>query len=429
MRVSSVGRLVTRIHRNALGIFAVAVLFYAALSLFISLRIGRSVGELSVFFDGHLYLSIARSFPLPYSAEGIDYAGHSPGYPAVAWLIRLATPSSLVNWGEAMLMALWIPAGAAVALFFLVAQKLEADPWVPTLAFALANPVWLLSAATPHAEPVAIALLLGALLAHLSGRTAIAGIVLALAVLTRLPSAVLGAWLFFGILAASQFRLRPNLIHAFGSLAAFGLLNAYLYWRIPAFEGIAEAHSVFWNTSVVWPFVGLIKGIQSDFWPSLGYETTYGLLTLYVVAMGAALWTRDRMSLELGLWVLMTAGAAASFRGIMGVWDYPRLSIPAWPAALLIVARSVRHVRSRAATGIALVLIAVAASVGLWSLLAEGRGPYQSQLVQFPWLEREMKSLDRDAPRWVDFRAFHRRAGVPGRAVPRLPGPESPDGR
>lgn len=419
----------TRIHRNAVGIFAVVALSYAALSFLIALRIGRPVGELSVFFDGHLYLSIARSFPLPYSEQALDYAGHSPGYPAAAWLIRLATPNSLVNWGEAMLLALWIPAAAAVALFFLVAKKLEADPWIPTLAFAIANPVWLLSAATPHAEPVAVALLLGALLAHLSGRTAIAGLALALAVLTRLPSAVLGAWLFFGILASSQFRPRPNLIHAFGSIAAFALLNAYLYWRIPAFEGIADAHSIFWNTSVVWPFVGLIKGIQSDFWPSLGYETTYGLLTLYFVAMGAAVWTRDRMSLELGLWVLMTAGAAASFRGIMGVWDYPRLSIPAWPAALLIVARTSRHVRSRAATAIALVLIAVGGSVGLWSLLAEGRGPYQSQLVRFPWLEREMKSLDRDRPHWVDFRAFHRRSRVPGAAVPPLPRPESPDER
>lgn len=419
----------TRTHKHAVGIFAVAALFYAALSFLIALRIGRPVGELSVFFDGHMYLSIARSLPLPYSEHALDYAGHSPGYPAAAWLTHVATPNSLVNWGDAMLLALWIPAAAAVALFFVVVQKLEADPWIPTLAFAIANPVWLLSSATPHAEPLAVALLLGALLAHLNGRAAIAGIALALAVLTRLPSAVLGAWLFFGILAAHQFRFRPNLIHAFGSIAAFALLNAYLYWRIPVFEGISQAHSVFWNTSVVWPFAGLIAGLGSDLWTHPGFEITYGLLALYFVAMGAAAWTRDRMSLELGLWVLLTAGAAASFRGLLGLWDYPRLSIPAWPAALLIVARTSRHVRSRAATAIACVLIAVGASVGLWSLLAEGRGPYQSQLVRFPWLEREMKSLDRDAPRWVNFRTFHRQRRVPRATVPPLRRPESPNER
>ena len=82
-----------------------------------------------------------------------------------------------------------------------------------------------------------------------------------------------------------------------------------------------------------------------------------------------------------------------------------------------------------AATALALLLIAVAASVGLWSVLAEGRGPYQSQLVTFPWLEREMKSLDGDSPRWVDFRAFHRRVRLPKATVPPLPRPESLDER
>jgi len=72
-----------------------------ALSLATSLfALGPSgVAELGVYFDGHFYIEIARSFPLPYAPEGRDYLGQAPGfsallYPACSHSIACASRST-----------------------------------------------------------------------------------------------------------------------------------------------------------------------------------------------------------------------------------------------------------------------------------------------------------------------------------------------
>ena len=46
---------------------------------------------LGVFFDGHLYVEIAKSFPIPFGPGANDYLGQSPVYPAFIFVARLLT--------------------------------------------------------------------------------------------------------------------------------------------------------------------------------------------------------------------------------------------------------------------------------------------------------------------------------------------------
>ena len=66
----------------------------------------NGVTELGVYFDGHFYIEIARSFPLPFSPDGIDYMGQAPGFSAALYLARLATPDA-VDWGMLALGTTW----------------------------------------------------------------------------------------------------------------------------------------------------------------------------------------------------------------------------------------------------------------------------------------------------------------------------------
>ena len=62
-----------------------------------SLAIGPlelTYSNFGLFYDGHLYIEIAKSFPLPFGSGARDYMGHAPGYPALIALVR---------WGSAVL--------------------------------------------------------------------------------------------------------------------------------------------------------------------------------------------------------------------------------------------------------------------------------------------------------------------------------------
>ena len=68
-------------------IVPVALLFATSLAVYVgtAARIAQSAAtpltSLGVFFDSHIYVEIARSFPFPYAAEAIDYTALFPGYP------------------------------------------------------------------------------------------------------------------------------------------------------------------------------------------------------------------------------------------------------------------------------------------------------------------------------------------------------------
>ena len=130
--------------RESLLVFALALAFQVATAALAAQSAGIPLAHLGVYFDGHLYIEIAKSFPLPYAPEGRHYLGHAPGYPALIALLRQLTPASWVDWGLAALLASWIPAALSASAFHALCRAAGCAPLWPTLLFVVANPRWLL---------------------------------------------------------------------------------------------------------------------------------------------------------------------------------------------------------------------------------------------------------------------------------------------
>jgi hypothetical protein len=158
---------------TARGEAAACAAFAAALAVLTSWFGARDsalpIGALGAYFDGHLYLEIARSFPLPYGPGAVDYAGHAPGYPFAAWLLRVLLPNAWLDWGGLLILVSWICAAVSTALFHAVCRELGAPTLWPTLLFAVGNPRMLTLTGTASSDPLAMTLALAGLLALLRG--------------------------------------------------------------------------------------------------------------------------------------------------------------------------------------------------------------------------------------------------------------------
>jgi len=377
----------------------------------LSLRGGAlPLPALGVYHDGHLYLEIARSFPLPYAAEGASYVGQAPGYPALIALIRSLTPDAWVSWGLAALLASWIPAALCAPAFYALVESLGWRPFWPTLLFVVGNPRWLSVAATPHTEPLAMLFAILCLAAYQRRRLGACVAWLSLAILSRFPALLLGLPIAFGTLVARRER-RPGRVATLAlPLVAFGLLNLYLLWRVPGFRGIWAAHQVFWETHWTWPFASLLQPDRT--WNFLSgtsaFFLTYASVGVYLLACAATLGSGARERWHLGVWV----GALLLFHvclgGRIGSWDLTRLAILAWPAAVLALwGRFGRRVRPLPVAALSLALL----GVGVWFALGQTRLAVAYQTRAQPYLAGAIERLDADEPEWIDFeqRARERR--------------------
>jgi hypothetical protein len=396
----------------------IAALFFGSLVLYVviaatvAIRAGISLPGLAVFYDGHLYLEIARSFPLPYAAEGRDYMGHAPGYPALAFILRVLTPDSWLDWGMALLVASWVPASLCTVVFYLLCRQVGAPALWGAALFAVANPRWIDVAVSPSPESLAMLCAMAALLACLRGASLAGVALLSACVVTRYPALLLGlpiGWIF--LVTRREWTLQRVAVLSI-PLVVFGLLNLYLHARVPGFGGIAHAHRVFWQTGLEWPFRELVRNADPSVWSKDVplFEVTYAFLFLCLAAFALGLRAAERPLWLLPVWVGVVVGFHVSLSGVLAAWDFTRLAILAWPAAWLILWRSGG---ARVPVVIAAALVVVLsgfgfhfATVRFGSAIAMQRaGPV------FEFLRETSADLDRDEPHWID---FHWRYQFPG---------------
>jgi hypothetical protein len=411
---------------------------------------GRPLSHLGVFYDGHLYIEIARSFPLPFADAARDYLGQAPGYPALVALVRAVTPSQLVDWGGAALIASWIPAALSAGAFYLLCRDVGLSALGPSLLFLLANPRWLVVASGPRPEPLAMLLTIALTRAALRGRLGVAVGLLSALALVRFPALLLGAPLAVCFLLvsgpstgrATSTPLRPSGLELLRRLAwlavplaVFGLYNLYLELRLSDFPGIWGAHRIFWDTHLTWPFSSLRAGLARRFWgrDATLYVLTYVSLAFYLLSVLSGFRLHDRR-----LWFLPLSTAVlvlfhASLSGLTGAWDFTRLVILAWPSALLCICLATPPLQR------AVISVPLAFALGIFGF-AFARGKIEhtadrQSRVQ-PFIEEGIGRLDDDEPRWIDFRALHRAAarrrdgsvqgGPEGRPPPGLRPPRGP---
>lgn len=399
-------------------LFAFALAVYAASALRIADSARIPLPALAVFFDGSLYLEIARSFPLPYPPEARDYVNRPPGYPALIYLAHLAVPASLANWGALALAVSWIFGALAACAFYAVCRALGVPAFWPSAAFAVANPRWISVAATAHTEASAMLFALLAFHAGFRRRFGASAAWLALAGLTRYPALLLWPALAYGVLVEERRRDAKAVALLGLPLLAFGLLQVYFWLRIPDFAGLAEVQRLFWDARPTWPFAAFVE--HTARWldaparaPNFGLAA--GTLLFYLLAVGLGLASRARRARVLAAWVGVVVLFHVCLSGLWAAWDFPRLAILAWPAALLLVWRAVGTRLPAPAAGVACALIGVLAVHSAIGVLVDAVR-WQSRNYPFPL--RAVHRLASDEPQWIDFRGDlerHRlRPGGPG---------------
>lgn len=369
-----------------------------------------ATAPLAVYYDGHKYLEIAKSFPLPYAAEGDLLLGHAPGYPA-AIAFAHALCGGLLDWGRVALGVSWLASGLAAAVFYALCRAFRAPALPAAVLFAVANPTLVLLGSSAHAEPLALLFATGALAAWAYGRVGGAALALAAAVLTRFPFLVLLAPLALGIVWARGDTSRRSLSWLLVPALALGLFDLYLHLRVPGFRGIAAAHDFWWRPPWDVPFVGLVRHLE-DVPTWYGYRAVQVATAIAYAAV--ALWglaSRDRERRVLGAWVAVTLAFAASPGDAVGANNVARLALPAWPAALLLVAAGLpdgwRRPPPTLRAGAAAVCLA-AAAFGIWFAVQAHRMTIAAQRRHQPFLAETVERLDTDAPVWLDFRALRR---------------------
>jgi hypothetical protein len=331
-------------------------------------RAGIPLSALGAYHDGHLYIEIARSFPLPFAAEGMSYVGQAPAYPALIALLHALTPDAWVDWGMASLLASWLPAAASAAAFYALCLATGLAPIWPTLLFVVCNPRWVSVAATPHTESLALLFAVLCLLAYARGRLTACMGWLSLAALTRFPALLLGAPLAFGVRVLRHQTASRRWLQLSLPIVAFALYNLYLFVRVPGFSGIWGAHQVFWEASFTWPFASFADPLGT--WQFMAWTAafwiTYASLAFYLVALVLAARRSEGELRMLSLWIGVLVLFHVSLGGYIGAWDFTRLVILAWPAAWLGVWRWVAPRAPVAAVG---GVAAVAAVFSVWFAL------------------------------------------------------------
>ena len=386
-------------HPRDLLLLALVSLAISLATVWIALGAG-SVPQLGVYFDGHFYIEIARSFPLPFSPEGLDYAGQAPGFSAALYLARLATPDAL-GWGVLALGVTWLTSVSAVLAFYLLCRELEVPALAASLTFLLLNSAWPLVSSAAHPEPLAITFALLCFVAHLRGALGWSVFWLSLAVLTRFPAILLGGALAFDLLIVQRrWRVR-TFAWLSVPLAVFALHNLYLFWRIPGFTGIWDVHQVHWVTEWTYPFAAMIRE-----WSAMGERAlfqrpvVYGAAAFYLFTTIAGFRPSERRYWWLAVWTGLVLLLHVSLTGRPGVASFLRLSLLAWPPALLI---AWRMLPARVPLSLVAALCSVLGLLGVWISYNQIRAAVYAQNNTL-WMRAKLARVDSDDPRWVDFK-------------------------
>ncbi len=284
-------------------------------------RVGLRVSELAVFFDGHIYLEIARSFPLPFEAGSLIYSGFAPAYPFLIYLLRLTG----MDWGLAALVVGWLSTGAAAGFLSVLARELGLPRTGTVALYFIAYPYVLIVGAAAHAESLALATAIGAAVYALAGNRAVSATLLAACILSRFPALTLLP--AFALLAWPS--SMKGLVWLAPAPLSLGLWNLYLRWRVPGFRNIFQAHT-FWKPEITLPFAAFLLHPVSP-------HVAWSLALLLAAIVAAALAPQLRGRWVWALWVAIFTGFHLSLSGEEGVSCFARLVILAWPAAVLLL--------------------------------------------------------------------------------------------
>jgi hypothetical protein len=293
---------------------------------------GLPVEQLALYFDGHEYITIAQSFPLPYGPDLWLETNWLPGYP-----LAIAIAFQVVgNYAVAALLVSILASAATAPLLFALARGRPGA--VPAAMLLTVGPtMWLTASSLAHSESLFVPLVLATVLLGRRGYFSAALATGVLAAATRHAGLLLTPILLVQCWERGERRPLPLAACALPALV-LPLLNLYLHARIPGYPGLLSGMTkvVYGANTLDIPFRSLLQGRA---WAALDrWEAVLNILSLVAVVVGMldALWQRD---FDLAVW----AGAfLALVVSLKGSWAFPsigRFLLPALPVALLALAR------------------------------------------------------------------------------------------
>ncbi len=338
--------------RVALFVWSVALRVAACLTL--AEISGIDALDLSLYFDGHIYQLIARTFPHPYQDIHSLFAQFPksptyltawfPAYPFLIWTVNLAIHDLRLS----ALVVSWAAAGLAVVAFYELARRSTDRPLPAAVAFSFLPPEWLLCGSLAFVEPLFVCLFTATMAFFVAGRRNAAIVAAALTVVTQksgillLPVLMLSLW--NGSLKSTIRAGWPYL----AALVPAAALQTYLWLAFsdPTIN-FATHRRVFGGSYLTFPFLSIISGLNETRSALPGLFWTRKLMTLGSVVFYAGTWVwcwRRRTPEETPLlaWLGVVTVFVLSLAGSWGYYAFPRLCVVAAPPALLLLARRAR---------------------------------------------------------------------------------------
>lgn len=329
--------------------------------------------DLSMLYDGRLYLLVARSFPAAYQSDGSDPV--PVDYPHLTIYLPLL-PAAIAAFDAALgdlrgsaVAASLLAACLALAGFERLARRNVAKPLLATALFAVLPPIWVLLSTLPFSDSLLLAAAILAFVAFADDRHVLAalcagaaaiaqksGFLVAIAlVVALLRNEGLRSWRKLGVYALAA--IPPLLLQLYlGSVFGDPLINVRstleVYGAAPfAIPGSMVIEGLF-------RFPALDSG---DPW--MNRIAVLASLAFYVGALWASRGDARPEARTLRIWLIVVLAFNAVLGGSWAYYNFPRLMILAAPAALLLW---LRRFESRIPAVTAAGLVAASVAFSLW---------------------------------------------------------------
>ncbi len=329
--------------RTAAVLFSWGVGLRAASAWILSLFTGIPFRNLALFYDGHMYLLIAKTYPAlyanvdrvfpPFPKRETFITAWFPLYPA---LIRLAN-IPIGDFRTAALIVSWAAGGVAVVLFHELAKDYIKHPFSSALLFSFFPAAWLMGGTLAFVEAVYVCAFLACVLAFVRGRTGWAALFAALVVLSQ-KSGLLVVPLLIMIAKPRRRALAPCL----SALAAAAALQVYL-WHVfgDPLINMKTHREIFGGSYFGLPFFALVRGLFDSSSPFRGLFWTRKAVILVDAAfyVGIFAWACRRAPEKLRpfmFWLGICLVFYASLTGASAFYAFPRFMTVAAPPAVLL---------------------------------------------------------------------------------------------
>lgn len=355
------------------GLFLFAVALRAATALAVSLASGMSLRNLTVFFDGHLYLLIARTLPALYSDPRLFFpdfpkdpsflTGWFPVYPGFIKLLSLFA----VDIRLAALLTAWLAGGIAVVLFYELAGDYLEKPLFAAILFSFLPTSWLIGGSLVLVESTYVCLLLACMLAFQRGKTGWASLFAALAVITQKSG-----FLLLPILALTATPRRRAVMPCISAIAAIIGLQLYLWWLFGDPLINAKVHrSAFGGEWFGLPFAGFITWMLDPRSPFRELFWQRKLITVLEMSFYVFIlcWSLFRYSSRMTLftvWLGIVLLFHASLTNFWSFYAFPRYMLMAGPASIMLACHAFPMGNKRWHFAVAGVLLSLTM---LWTVL------------------------------------------------------------